>query len=245
MNDAADRLERTYGRYQRSRRRRRAWAADNPGNRAIRAELLELFHSEVGDRLAAGQLLDVGCGAGWLLIEVARSGVAQERLHGVELIESRIAAARRALPCADVRRADARHLPFESGAFDVVTMFTVLSSLPDARSVQNALGEARRVLTPGGVLLVYEPRRPNPLNRATRVVSPRQLDASLGSGWREIPLTVVPVVARRLGPLTEWLYPRLRRVQPLLTHRLVALQAEEPLAQPSERPQKGGPASRH
>jgi ubiquinone/menaquinone biosynthesis C-methylase UbiE len=236
MSNAADRLERIYGRYQRSRRRRRAWAADNPGNRAIRAELLELFHREVGDRLAVGQLLDVGCGAGWLLVELAGSGVAQERLHGVELIESRIAAARRALPRADIRRADARRLPFESEAFDVVTMFTVLSSLPDARSVQTVLAETRRVLAPGGVLLVYEPRRPNPLNRATRVVSPQELDASLGSGWREIPLTIVPVVARRLGPLAEWLYPRLRRVRPLLTHRLAVFAAPTVVPGPSRAP---------
>jgi SAM-dependent methyltransferase len=225
MSNAADQLERIYGRYQRSRRRRRAWAADNPGNLAIRAELLELFHSEVGDRLVAGQLLDIGCGAGWLLVELARSGVAQERLHGVELIESRIAATRRALPRADVRRADARRLTYESGAFDVVTMFTLLSSLPDATSVQAALAEGRRVLAPGGALLVYEPRRPNPINRATRSVTSLDLDAALGSGWRERPLTVVPALSRRLGLFTERVYPRLARFPPLLTHRLCVFRA--------------------
>jgi ubiquinone/menaquinone biosynthesis C-methylase UbiE len=223
MTNAADRLERIYGRYQRSGRRRRAWAADNPGNRAIRAELLELFHGEVGDRLAAGQLLDVGCGAGWLLGELADGGVAQERLHGVEQIESRIAAARRALPRADIRRADARHLPFESGAFDVVTMFTVLSSLPDIGSVQTALGEARRVLAPGGLLLVYEPRRPNPLNKATRLITARDLDRALGPTWSEVPLTVLPPLVRRLGASAGRLYPMLARVRPLLTHRLAVL----------------------
>ena len=220
MTNAADRLERIYGRYQRSGRRRRAWAADNPGNRAIRAELLELFHGEVGDRLAAGQLLDIGCGAGWLLVELAGSGVAQERLYGVELVESRIAAARRALPRADLRRADARSLPFESEAFDVVTMFTVLSSLPDARSVQEGLGEARRVLAPGGILLVYEPRRPNPLNKATQLITARDLDRALGPGWIDAPLTVFPPLVRRLGAFAGRLYPRLARVRPLLTHRL-------------------------
>jgi ubiquinone/menaquinone biosynthesis C-methylase UbiE len=221
MSNAADRLERIYGRYQRSRRRRRAWAADNPGNLAIRAELLRVFHAEVGDRLSAGQLLDVGCGTGWLLVEMARGGVAQERLHGVELIESRIAAVRRALPRADIRRADARRLPYESGDFDVVTMFTVLSSLPDAMAVRTALAEAQRVLSPEGVLLIYEPRRPNPFNRATRLVTSGELDASLGPGWREIPLTVVPLVARRLGRLTAPLYPWLAHRRLLLTNRLI------------------------
>lgn len=220
MSSAADRLERIYGRYRRSGRRRRAWAADNPGNRAIRAELLDLFQGEVGDRLAAGELLDVGCGAGWLLADLAASGVAQERLHGVELIEGRIAAARRALPRANIRRADARRLPFESEAFDVVTMFTVLSSLPDARSVQTGLREARRVLAPGGVLLVYEPRRPNPLNKATRLITARDLDRALGPGWSEAPLTVFPPLVRRLGAFAGRLYPRLARARPLLTHRL-------------------------
>ena len=222
MSSAANRLERIYGRYQQSRMRRRAWAADNPGNRAIREELLELVRDEVGDRLAAGQLLDVGCGAGWLLVELARRGVAQGRLHGVELIESRIAAARRALPRADVQRADARRLPYESGAFDVVTMFTLLSSLPDAASVQAALAEGRRVLAPGGVLLVYEPRRPNPLNNATRLITARDLDRALGPGWSEATLTVFPPLARKLGAFAGGLYPVLARVRPLLTHRLAA-----------------------
>ena len=77
MSKAADRLERIYGRYQRSTRRRRSWAADNPGNVAIRAELLGLFRREVGDRLIAGQLLDVGCGTGWLLVELTRAGLPQ------------------------------------------------------------------------------------------------------------------------------------------------------------------------
>jgi ubiquinone/menaquinone biosynthesis C-methylase UbiE len=222
MSGEADRLGRIYERYRRSPRKRRAWDADNPGNRAIRRELLECFRAEIGDRLEAGRLLDVGCGTGWLLAELAREGNDPERLHGVELIETRLAAARRAAPAADIRRADARRLPYEKDSFEVVAMFTVLSSLPSSGAVRSAVAEARRVLVPGGMLLIYESRVPNPLNRATRLLRTRDLNIALGPGWRQRPLTVVPALARRLGSRTELLYRRLAKVRPLLTGRLIS-----------------------
>jgi SAM-dependent methyltransferase len=215
-------LDRTYERYARSPRKQRAWAATNRGNIAIRGELLEVFLAAVGDRLAGGRFLDVGCGGGWLLTELASRGVKAERLHGVELLEGRIGSARRALPEADLRCADARRLPYEGGSFEVVAMFTVLSSLPDASSVARALREARRVLTPGGLVLVYEPRVANPFNRATRWIRAADYSEALGAGWTAKPLTVMPQIARNLGPLTARLYPVLRHVRPLLTHRLVS-----------------------
>lgn len=222
MTGEADRLGRIYERYQRSSRKRRAWDAQNPGNRAIRRELLECFRAEIGDRLEAGRLLDVGCGGGWLLAELAREGLDPERLHGVELIETRLAAARRALPAADIRPADARRLPYEMDSFEVVAMFTVLSSLPGSDAVRGAVAEARRVLLPGGKLLIYESRVANPLNRATRLVTSRDLSAALGSDWRQRRLTVLPPLARRLGRHTPRLYPRLAKLRLLLTSRLIS-----------------------
>lgn len=213
-------LEQTYGRYRRSRRRQRIWAADNPGNVEIRRELFERILEQAGERLPGGRVLDVGCGSGWVLRELERNGVARERLHGVDLIQSRIDNARRSLPGADIQRADARRLPYEDRSFDVVTLLTVLSSMPDLNAVQIALEAARGALAPGGVLIAYEPRMHNPTNRATRLVRARELDLALGPDWRAVPITVVPALARRLGALAPRLYPLLSHVRPLLTHRL-------------------------
>lgn len=49
---------------------------------------------------------------------------------------------------------DATALPFEDASFDAVTMFDLIEHVPDDRA---AMAEARRVLRPGGVLLVSTP----------------------------------------------------------------------------------------
>src|SRR5262249_16832774 len=54
VGDTRDRLGRAYDRYRRSGRKRRAWAADNPGNVAIRQELLERLLDRAGPQLRSG-----------------------------------------------------------------------------------------------------------------------------------------------------------------------------------------------
>lgn len=227
-------LEKTYGAYRRSVHKRRAWAADNPGNAAIRTELLSAVLELAAERLRGeGKVLDIGCGGGWLLERIAssdaaggddrRPSVAESRLHGVDALEPRVEVARRRLPGATIHCADARHLPHSDGEFTLLTLLTCLSSLPDRNAVTQALAEAKRVLAPGGLLLVYEPRLPNPFNRETRLISRRTLRRALGPELTELAprrLTGFPPLARHLGPLTPRLYPRLARAAP--THTLHA-----------------------
>jgi ubiquinone/menaquinone biosynthesis C-methylase UbiE len=165
-------------------------------------------------------VLEVGCGSAWFLQALVERGAEPGRLQGVDLLERRIADARHRLPDSRFEVADARRLPLAERSFDVVLMLTVLSSLPDPGSVAAALVEAKRVLAPGGMLLVYEPRVPNPLNRHTVFISRRMLSSALGDDPEELRLTVLPPLARRLGRRTDRLYPRLARIGPLLTHRL-------------------------
>jgi SAM-dependent methyltransferase len=217
----ADRLEALYDRYAASRRKRRDWAASNPGNVAIRCELLDtLLELAAGPLRDGGLVLDVGCGSGWLLAELAARGVDPGRLHGVDLIERRVEAAARRVPGASVRRADARVLPFGDRSVELVVLLTALSSMPSGEAVAAALAEAVRVVSPSGLVLCYEPRLANPLNRSTRLVARRDLAASLGPPVASRSLTGLPPLARRLGRATDRLYPPLARITP--THRLTA-----------------------
>lgn len=212
----AERLRQTYRGYAASGRKRRSWSAANRGNIAIRDELLAAILELAEEPLRGdGKILDVGCGSGWLLAELASRGIEPERLHGVDLISERAAAAAR-VRGTDVRRADARALPFEEGRFELVTLVTTLSSMsPDAVPV--ALRETRRVASRSALVLCYEPRIPNPFNRATSRISLRVLEQALGPAVRSSSLTGFPPLARRLGPDT---YSALARIAP--THRITA-----------------------
>ncbi len=213
----------TYRSYGASARKRRAWSAENRGNVAIRAELSAAVFDLAGRELrGARQILDIGCGTGWWLAHLAADKRVGGALHGVDLLPERAAAARRRIPAAAVVVGDVRALPYPSAGFEAVTAFTLLSSLPSRRDVALALAQARRVLAPGGVLIVWEPRWPNPLNRATLLVDRRLLARGLaGARTRTRTTTVVPALARRLGAATDRAYPDLARIPALRTHRLV------------------------
>jgi ubiquinone/menaquinone biosynthesis C-methylase UbiE len=122
-----------------------------------------------------------------------------------------------------VAEGDARALRYESNRFDVVTLFTTLSSLAHDADVEQALREADRVLRPDGVLLVWEPRVPNPFNRWVTTITVGMLTRVLTSRRFETrSTTVLPPLARMLGSRTAELYPMLVRVPALRSHRLIS-----------------------
>lgn len=213
-----ERIERVYEGYGEDRRRRRAWSAGNAGNAAIREEVLRALLELVPRALAGGGLvLDAGCGTGWWLERLVRDGVAANRLAGVDLLAARVRAARARVPGAHVLEGDVRSLPLPGGSCSLVMIFTVLSAMGSPEDARRALGEARRVLAPGGAIAVWEPRvwTSNP---HTRLVGLGELRAALGGELTVRTLTLAPPLARRVGPRA---YGLLARIAPLRTHRLV------------------------
>jgi len=102
-----------------------------------------------------GDLLDVGTGTGRML-EVL--GPRARRAVGVDQSREMLAIARANLEAAGlrhchVRQADMYQLPFPSGSFDAAVIHQVLHFAEDPADV---LGEAARVLRPGGRLLVVD-----------------------------------------------------------------------------------------
>ncbi len=167
----------------------------------------------------------MGCGRGWWLRSLVEAGVDPGRLSGIDIQPERVSAAREAVPGAEIQVGDARNLRASDESFGVVIQLTLLSSLGSHRAIREALGEGMRVLAPGGLLLIYEPRVPNPLNRHTLLLGEEDLDAAGLTPREQQSLTVVPALARRLGRRTPERYERLARIPFLRTHRLIAYRA--------------------
>ena len=100
-------------------------------------------------------VLDIACGTGTLLEEIARRRPgADARIAGVDLSPGMLAQARGKLtPRAIVVAGDAARLPFRAGAFEVAVSASALHHWCDPGAV---LREARRVLQPGGRLVVTD-----------------------------------------------------------------------------------------
>jgi protein-L-isoaspartate O-methyltransferase len=104
-------------------------------------------------RAAAGKrVLDAGCGTGYGASELRSVA---SRVVGVDIAPEALAWASRFDGVA-LARASATTLPFADACFDVVVCFEVIEHLAAWRDL---LSETRRVLAPGGVLIVSTPNK--------------------------------------------------------------------------------------
>jgi len=185
------------------------------------AALHRLIERALQKRLAGGpaQILDAGCGTGgliarlapaypawsWTGVDVSPLGCALARERwGVPLRPGFGVQAEHALP--RIVEADITSLPFPDACFDAVVSADVLYHVADD---QQALREFRRVLRPGGVLILNLPAHPwlwsyhdaavGGLRRYRRSGLARQLSAA---GFSSVRLThwntlLLPLIAFR------------------------------------------------
>ena len=106
----------------------------------------------LGEARPGERVLDLGCGAGRFVAALREAGAEPV---GVELAEAALERARANAPGADLRLvADDGSLPLEHASVDLVWCSEVLEHVPDTAHL---LLEVRRVLRPGGRLLVTVP----------------------------------------------------------------------------------------
>lgn len=114
---------------------------------------LQLMDVDPGD-----SVLDVGCGRGDEVIELARMVGETGRAVGLDMSETMVVEGRGRAAQAGVRAefkvGDAQALPFADRSFDAARIERTLQHLPDP---DRALRELRRVCRPGGRVVALDP----------------------------------------------------------------------------------------
>jgi SAM-dependent methyltransferase len=122
--------------------RARDWAEiQEPAQSAMYSPMLEAAGVRPGTRL-----LDVGCGSG---VAAALAHERGARVWGLDAAPAAIEFARRRVPDGDFRVGEIEALPYDDGAFDVVTGFNAFQYAADP---VGALREARRVGAVVGIM---------------------------------------------------------------------------------------------
>lgn len=125
-----------------------------------------LAHCGVGP---STDFLDAGCGAGMAARMAASLGAT---VSGFDASEALLGIARERVPAGDFRVADLESVPFADASFDVVTGF---NSFQFASNPVQALREARRVVRPGGKVVVMTWGKPEGMEAAAIVAALRPL----------------------------------------------------------------------
>jgi ubiquinone/menaquinone biosynthesis C-methylase UbiE len=137
---------------------RRAPGFDADFGHSIRTAAERAAWDRILDLVVGGRgtldALDVGCGTGFLSLELAGRG---HRVTGVDFAPQMLAEARKKAAAQGLavrfEEGDAEQLPFAAGSFDLVMTRHVLWTLPHP---EQAIDEWIRVLRPGGRLAVMD-----------------------------------------------------------------------------------------
>lgn len=165
------------------------------------------------------QILEIDCGSGDMLQTMIDVGALEENIHGVERIPRLVAELRRRYPRAHLFCEPFDRLDFHDARFDLVVCSDVFSRMAGTAQAENLAREIRRVLQPGGAVIWYDARYPQPgrsFAGAVRRGEIRRLFRRSDVVVRTC--TLLPSVASRLGPFSERIYPLLAAVPPLRSH---------------------------
>jgi len=163
--------------------------------------LIDVLKGNGFDDLSGMVVLDIGCGTGNVLREFIRYGAIPENLHGIDLLRDRIDTAMQISPNIHFTCGDAEQLPYENNFFDMVILFTVLTSILDDGMKKAVASESLRVIKQTGVVLYYDYLYDNPKNRDVRGVKKREIEHLFEGAHIELArVTLAPPIARAVAP---------------------------------------------
>jgi len=114
-----------------------------------------------------GNILEVGCGEGLFLVELARSNPASD-IYGVDFNQERLIAAEARINNSGFKRVNlalqqAPNINFKDAEFDAVVCVNVFFNMPSLEVVKETLLQARRILKNNGRIIFDFRNSLNPL----------------------------------------------------------------------------------
>lgn len=197
----------------------------NPGYQQLVRECFDRLERVLSERFARSlsqcRILDLGCGSGHVLRWFHERGALPANLVGIDLLPARITIARQNFPDFIFLEGNAESIDLPDQSFDLVAVLTVFSSILDWGMAHNVARTIRRLLKRGGAVVWYDMRFPNPWNRNLRAMTRPRIRELFPSFALELEsVSLLPPLARRLGPLTGKAYPVLASVPLLRSHYL-------------------------
>jgi len=185
---------------------------------------LSMLENTIGS-LTDKRILDIGCGWGGTLKPFLFYGAKMDNCYGIDILQDRITKAKNELPQMHFECCSAKNTSFPGESFDLVTMFTCLSSILDDNIRAGVCRKALEMLKPDGWVLVYDFRVNNPNNKDVRAVRLNELrEYFSGCDFISKRLTLLPPLARRIAPVSTLICSLLEFLPFLKTHRMTMFQ---------------------
>ena len=198
----------------------------NKGDKLIKEERDKFFYQIAKDQkvfFEKKEILDFGCGEGFVMDLFSKWGVNPNFLTGVDNSKERIALGKSTFPEFNFVHVENK-LPFEENKFSLIIISTVLSSIINNKDREHWVSEIDRVLKLDGLIIFYDMKINNPFNRKIRKVAKNDLSSLFYNYKIKInSLTVWPHFARLVSIISSRFYPLLTNIKLLHTHYIAEL----------------------
>ena len=169
------------------------------------------------------EILDFGCGEGFIMEQLINWGADQNQLTGVDISEKRIKKAKSRFKSLRFLHVNDK-IPFSDDKFTLIVISTVFSSIIGNSNRVFWAQEIDRVLKKGGAIIFYDMRVNNPFNSKTKKISKNELKHLFKNyNIKTKSLTVLPQLSRITSFISPKIYPLLTKLNFLHTHHISEL----------------------
>lgn len=179
MNKETERIKKYYEFRSKSKLKNNIYSYFNINNlymiHAREKKLLKLLSENGFGDLSNKTILDIGCGAGGMLRNFIQYGTIPGNLYGIDLIGERIKKAKEISANIHFIEGNASKLPYQSNFFDIISQYTVFTSIIDKDVKASVASEMIRVLRKSGIIVWYDMKISNPFDKNIKSIGKKEI----------------------------------------------------------------------